>query len=141
LSEREYFRLLQKRTNQFTAQDCPSTGLQALGIFSIVSDLAKGKNTTAFSPEREELGRHIVADPAICHGQPTFKGTRIMVAQVLKDVADGRSWDFICLERWGGRIPTTAIAEAVTLARHAWLGKHGVKHPPTRRKSRLPAVA
>jgi uncharacterized protein (DUF433 family) len=37
--------------------------------------MRKGKNGT---PERTELGRHIVADPLICHGQPTFKGTRIM---------------------------------------------------------------
>ncbi len=29
------------------------------------------------------LGRNIVADPAICHGEPTFRGTRILVAEVL----------------------------------------------------------
>jgi len=63
------------------------------------------------------LGEYIVADPAICHGKPTFKGTRIMVWQVLDDVAEGRSWDFICNVRWGGRIPLAAIGEAVTLAR------------------------
>ena len=27
------------------------------------------------------VGRYIVADPAICHGQPTFRGTRILVAR------------------------------------------------------------
>ena len=73
------------------------------------------------SIERIELGRHIVADPAICHGKPTFKGTRIMVWQVLDDVADGRSWNFICNVRWGGRIPLAAVAEAVKLAKEAWL--------------------
>ena len=26
------------------------------------------------------LGRYIVADPYICHGKPTFRGTRILVA-------------------------------------------------------------
>jgi len=72
--------------------------------------------------KRVELGRHIVADPEICHGQPTFKGTRIMVWQVLDDVADGRSWKFICNKRWNGRIPLAAVAEAVKLARSAWLG-------------------
>ena len=41
--------------------------------------------------ERIELGEYIVADPEICHGKPTFKGTRIMVWQVLDDVAAGRS--------------------------------------------------
>ena len=70
---------------------------------------------------RVELGRYIVADPAICHGRPTFRGTRILVSQVLDDVAEGRSWDFICNRRWGGRIPLAAVTEAVKLAHHAWL--------------------
>jgi len=67
------------------------------------------------------LGLYIVADPEICHGKPTFKGTRIMVWQVLEDVSEGRSWDFICNTRWSGRIPLAAVAEAVRLAREAWL--------------------
>jgi len=70
---------------------------------------------------RLELGQYIVADPEICHGKPTFKGTRIIVWQVLEDVAEGRSWEFICNNRWGGRIPLAAVAEAVGLAREAWL--------------------
>jgi hypothetical protein len=80
--------------------------------------------------QRVELGQHIVADPEICHGKPTFKGTRIMVWQVLEDVAEGRSWEFICNTRWGGRIPLAAVAEAVRLAREAWLDVHG--HPQRR---------
>ena len=75
--------------------------------------------------QRVELGRFIVADPAICRGKPTFKGTRIMVWQVLEDVADGRSWEFICHTRWGGKIPLAAVAEAVRLAREAWLRPQG----------------
>ena len=82
-----------------------------------------------------ELGRHIVADPAVCHGKPTFKGTRIMVWQVLDDVSDGRSWEFICNVRWGGRIPLAAVAEAVTLAKEAWL-----KAEPETRSHRAAAV-
>ena len=66
--------------------------------------------------ERIELGEHIVADPEICHGKPTFKGTRIMVWQVLDDVADGRTWEFICSTRWGGKISLAAVGEAVSLA-------------------------
>jgi len=62
------------------------------------------KRRAATLATRVELSPHIVADPAICHGKPTFKGTRIMVWQVLEDVADGRSWEFICHTRWGGRI-------------------------------------
>ena len=30
------------------------------------------------------INKYIVADPEICHGKPTFKGTRIMVWQVLE---------------------------------------------------------
>ena len=39
--------------------------------------------------ERIELGKYIVADPKICHGKPTFKGTRIMVWQILDELAEG----------------------------------------------------
>jgi uncharacterized protein (DUF433 family) len=74
---------------------------------------------------RIELGRYVVSDPEVCHGKPTFKGTRIMVWQVLEDVAEGRSWDFICNSRWGGKIPLAAVAEAVRLAHEAWLDLHG----------------
>ena len=83
--------------------------------------MTKRKSGTA---ERVELGRHIVADPLICHGQPTFKGTRIMVWQVLDDVVQGRSWEFICNVRWEGRIPLAAVGEAVKLAERAWLKRH-----------------
>ena len=100
--------------------------------------MKNGKNQI---PVRMELGRHIVTDPEICHGKPTFKGTRIMVWQVLDDVADGRSWDFICNVRWGGRIPLAAVAEAVKLAEEAWLGAsdRSIRRPA--RKSSELAVA
>ena len=65
--------------------------------------------------QRKYLGRHVVVDPAICHGKPTFVGTRIMVAQVLKQVAKGTPWDAIKAE-WHGSITEDAIAEAVELA-------------------------
>jgi uncharacterized protein (DUF433 family) len=66
------------------------------------------------------LGRYIVADPTICHGKPTFRGTRIMVADVLEQVADGLAWETI-IEEWRGSITDEAIAEAVRLARRALL--------------------
>jgi uncharacterized protein (DUF433 family) len=71
-----------------------------------------------------ELAAHIVADPEICHGKPTFKGTRIMVWQVLDALARGESWDEI-VEAWGGRINREAIAETVRLAREALLDRQG----------------
>jgi len=63
------------------------------------------------------LGRYIVADPEICHGQPTFRGTRIMVWQVLEMVADGMAWETI-IEECHNSITKDAIAEAVTHIPH-----------------------
>jgi uncharacterized protein (DUF433 family) len=65
--------------------------------------------------QRKLLGRYIVVDPEICHCQPTFLGTRVMVAQVLKQVAKGMDWEAISAE-WRGSVTREAIAEAVTLA-------------------------
>ena len=66
------------------------------------------------------LGRYMVADPDICHGKPTFRGTRILVADVLDQVAAGLAWETI-IEEWRGSITQEAIAEAVRLARQALL--------------------
>ena len=75
--------------------------------------------------QRKDLGQFIVADPKICRGRPTFKGTRVTVADVLTDVERGLSWDFICY-RWGdGKITKEAVAEAVQLARRALLDRAG----------------
>ena len=60
------------------------------------------------------FGRYIVTDPEICHGKPTFRGTRILVADVLEQVADGLAWESIVAE-WRGSISAEAIAEAVRL--------------------------
>ncbi len=68
------------------------------------------------------LGRYIVADPKVCHGKPTFRGTRIFVADVLEQVANGMAWESI-IEEWHDSITKQAIAEAVQLATLA-LMKH-----------------
>lgn len=70
---------------------------------------------------REKLfGRYIVTDPDICHGKPTFRGTRILVADVLEQVADGLAWETI-REEWRGAISDEAIAEAIRMSRQAFL--------------------
>ena len=66
------------------------------------------------------LGRYIVADPEICHGKPTFVGTRILVTDVLEQVATGIAWEAI-VDDWRGDVSKEAIAEAVRLAREALL--------------------
>jgi len=66
------------------------------------------------------LGRYLVADPDICHGKLTFRGTRILVADVLDQVAAGLAWETI-IEEWRSSITQEAIAEAVRLARQALL--------------------
>jgi uncharacterized protein (DUF433 family) len=68
--------------------------------------------------ERIELGEYIVADPKICHGQLTFKGTRLFVSDVLEMVAEGMDWDHIIWECHGS-IKKEAIAEAIRLASEA----------------------
>jgi len=68
--------------------------------------------------KRRELGLYIVADPEICHGQLTFKGTRILVKSVLYFVAQGKDWDWISTECFG-KVNREAIAEAVDLAARA----------------------
>ena len=65
------------------------------------------------------IGRYVVADAVICHGQPTFRGTRILVAEVLEQVATGLAWETI-VDEWRGDVSVDAIAEAVRLASQAF---------------------
>jgi uncharacterized protein (DUF433 family) len=73
--------------------------------------------------ETKFIGRYIVTDPNICHGKPTFRGTRILVADVLEQVASGMVWESI-IEDWHDNITKEAIAEAIQLASQAFL-EHG----------------
>jgi len=65
-------------------------------------------------------GRHIISNPDICHEKPTFRGTRILVADVLEQVGEGLAWEVI-IEEWRGAITDEAIAEAVMLSRKSFL--------------------
>ena len=64
---------------------------------------------------RKSLGRYVLVDSTICHGQPTFRGTRILVNDVLEQVAQGMAWETIA-EQWRGSVSRAAIAESVRLA-------------------------
>src|SRR5262245_14824932 len=66
------------------------------------------------------LGRYVVADPKVRGGQLTFRGTRILVADVLEQVCKGMAFDAI-RESHGKAIRLAAIQEAMQLAREALL--------------------
>jgi len=66
------------------------------------------------------IGRHIVTDPGICHGKPTFRGTRVLVSDVLAQIADGMAWESV-IQEWHGSVTREAIAEALQLATRALL--------------------
>lgn len=64
--------------------------------------------------KRLEVGKHLVIDSSVCHGDLTFKGTRIPVETVLIFLADGRTIDWI-LSEWT-RLTREAVEEAIRLA-------------------------
>ena len=76
-------------------------------------------------------GRYIIADAGISHGKPTFRGTRILVGDVLEQAANGMASEVI-IEEWRGPLPKEAIAEAVSLAREALPLHLRPKHSPVR---------
>lgn len=63
---------------------------------------------------RTEVGTHLVLDPEICHGQMTFKGTRVPVDTVLSYLAKGYSVDQM-LRSWP-ELTRAAVEEAIRLA-------------------------
>lgn len=79
---------------------------------------------------RKVLGQYIVADSEICHGKPTFAGTRIMVWQVLRMVAEGRDWNEIT-DAWRGKVSREAIEEALSLATQVFMDHmHEISEEP-----------
>ena len=67
-------------------------------------------------PHRIELGNPIVADPKICGGQPTFKGTRIMVWIVLEQLGEGLTWDEIRDEGLGKSLARPSLRQLLLQA-------------------------
>ncbi len=62
---------------------------------------------------------YITADPNLCHGAPCFKGTRVMVAVVLDNLASGMSIEDVVAEYppLTPEVVPAAIAYAAELAR------------------------
>ena len=63
---------------------------------------------------RVELGKYIVADQGICHGQPTFKGTRKMVHLLLLCFSErGKTIEDVARN---AELPVEAVEEAIRLS-------------------------
>jgi uncharacterized protein (DUF433 family) len=71
---------------------------------------------------RIEIGNHLVSDPEVCHGQLTFKGTRILVETILGYLAAGRTVEW-ALAEWP-RLSREAVQEALQLATAALLERY-----------------
>lgn len=93
---------------------------------------------TKAARKRVELGEYIVADAGICHGKPTFKGSRVMVWQVIDMVRRGMGWKEIC-NAWRGKVTREAIAEALALAGGVFSESRSVPALSRTRKRRLAA--
>lgn len=65
--------------------------------------------------KRKEYGNYIVSDPKIGGGDLTFKGTRVLVKDVLYFIAKGMDWDEI-VAGYRGTITRAGIAEAIIIA-------------------------
>lgn len=72
--------------------------------------------------KRIEIGRYLVSDPEVCHGQLTFKGTRILVETVLSYLAASRTVEWVLAE-WP-RLSREAVQEALQLATAALLERY-----------------
>ena len=81
---------------------------------------------------RIEISKHIVTDSEICHGQPTFKRTRVMVSDVIELIVAGVSAQEIIADYYP-RLTQTMIKDALQ-----WAAKV-VSGDPRVRYSEVPA--
>lgn len=63
-----------------------------------------------------DIAKYIIADPEICHGKPTFKGTRIMVWQVLALLEAGVPTDEIVGDDYYPQLTREHIKAALAYA-------------------------
>ena len=65
------------------------------------------------------MNERIEINPRVCGGQPVSKGTRIAVAVILEQLAEGESWD--SLRRGYPELTRDDIEAALRYARHSVL--------------------
>jgi uncharacterized protein (DUF433 family) len=82
----------------------------------------RGSGRYSLHMKRVEIGRYLVSDPEVCHGELTFKGTRILVETVLSYLAAGRTVDWVLAE-WP-RLSREAVQESLQLATAALLERY-----------------
>ena len=76
---------------------------------------------------RVKVGKFIVIDTEICHGKPTFKGTRILVSDVLELLAAGVSIKEIIKEYYPS-LSKEMIREALEWSAKIIEGEYYVKY-------------
>jgi uncharacterized protein (DUF433 family) len=76
---------------------------------------------------RVEISKHIIADSEICHGKPTFRGTRVLVSDVIELVAAGVSPREIIKDYYPG-LTESRIKEALEWAAKMVSGGHRVRY-------------
>jgi uncharacterized protein (DUF433 family) len=75
---------------------------------------------------RVEISKHIVADTEICHGKPTFNGTRVLVSDILELLATDEPIERI-LKSYPG-LTKEMVQEALEWAAKVISGEHHVKY-------------
>ncbi len=76
---------------------------------------------------RVDINKHIVIDSEICHGKPTFKGTRVMVSDVVELVAAGVSPGEIVKDYYPS-LTKGMIKESLEWAAKVVSGEHRVRY-------------
>lgn len=76
--------------------------------------------------KRREIGTFLVIDPEICHGQLTFKDTRVPVDTILSLLAKGYSIDRLVTSY--PELRRAAIEEAIQLATDALESQYQLAH-------------
>ena len=66
--------------------------------------------------QQREISKYIISDPHICHGEPTFRGTRKLVRDCIEMAATGLTIDELAAR---ADLPREAIVEALHLAAEA----------------------